>query len=55
MSPFQYCPTCGTLQWIEHSERVDKTTVAYRATCGHWFGIYEREQRPIDWGVGTED
>lgn len=44
MNPFQWCPTCDSLQWIERSERVDKTTVAYRMSCGHWFGIYEYEQ-----------
>lgn len=45
MSPFQYCPTCHTLQWIEHSHRVDRMVVAYQMTCEHWFGMVEFESR----------
>lgn len=45
MSSFQYCPTCSSLEWIEYSERVDRQIVAYRMTCGHWFGMVEYERR----------
>ena len=45
MSPIQYCPRCGSLEWIEHSECVDRRIVAYRMTCGHWFGMVEWERR----------
>lgn len=43
MNPFQYCPTCGALEWIERRDRVDSRVVAYLLTCGHWFGMVEWE------------